>query len=447
MEEIKKVRLSDIHPSNLNGTIYEPPHEDRLLKLANDIKRNGLLEPLLVSKDGVIISGHTRYAALRLLNRTFVVVRVNPIHSTDPRFKELIIGANCQRVKTERERAREIVATIDPAEYIQKQRLNANWEEVGLSPVEGELKSTRTLSDNYRGLSEAIINILETNNEFLPMTLRRLHYLLLNDPPVISHKTGIRYDNTKEHYKTLSNVVTKMRIGGVIPFFWLIDGTRVLNPNRGWLDVEAYIDNELNGLFNRYSRDLLQSQPRYTAIVCEKETVAPLLNKIGSEWGVPVVYSKGGSSIDIRYRLLKDWERNGQKPIQLLLLSDLDPAGYRIQNSFVGSLKADFPNLLGNTEIQAFRVGITPEQVKKYGLASDMLAKETDKNFADFVKKTGMNRAYEIDALPPRIFIEEVEFALKQVVDLDLFNEEVERYNTDIARIEAKRLQVLDALL
>ena len=270
MEEIKKVRLFEIRPSDLNGTIYNPPHEDGLRKLANDIKRNGLLEPLLVSVDGVIISGHTRYAALKLLNRTFVEVRVNPIHSTDPGFMELLIGANCQRVKTEREKTREIVATIDPAEYIRKQQQTANWEAVGLSPIEGVLKSSRRLSDNYAFLKDAIIDILNANMEFLPMTLRRLHYLLLNSPPIISKKTGIRYDNCESHYQTLSRVVTKMRVNEVIPFSWFFDCTRVLNPNRGWFDVDTYMQNELNGLFNNYFRDLLQSQPHYTAIICEK---------------------------------------------------------------------------------------------------------------------------------------------------------------------------------
>lgn len=446
MEEIKKVRLSEIRPSDLNGTIYDPPHEDRIHKLANDIKRVGLLEPLLVSVDGVIISGHTRYAALKYLQRAFVEVRVCPVRSNDPRFMELLIGANCQRVKTERESTREIIATVDPAEYIQKRRQLAHWEAVGLSPIEGVLKSSRALSDNNGDLVKAIVTILEANMEFLPMTLRRLHYLLLNAPPVISKKTGARYENREPHYKKLSEVTTKMRVSGAIPFSWFFDGTRVLNSNRGWLDVESYVQKELNDLFSNYFRDLLQSQPRYTAIVCEKETVGPLLNNIGNEWGVPVVYLKGGSSIDIRFRLLKDWERNGQKPIQLLILSDLDPAGYRIQNSFVGSLKADFHSILGSTEIQAFRVGITPEQVEKYGLASDMLAKDTDTNFNDFVAETGMTRAYEIDALPPRVFIAEVEAALKKVIDLDLFNEEVERYNRDITRIEAKRLEVFNAL-
>ena len=75
-----------------------------------------------------------------------------------------------------------------------------------------------------------------------------------------------------------------------------------------------------------------------------------------------------------------------------------------------------------------------------------MTAKTTDKNYPDFVRETGMQTAYEIDALPPKIFIEEVENALKKVIDLDLFEEEVDQFNEDIERIEGKRLEVLNAL-
>jgi hypothetical protein len=445
--EVEKLRLEQIRPSDLNNEIYTPIHEDRLRKLANDIKRNGLLEPILVTIDGVIISGHTRFAALKMLGRKFVEVRRFPVYSHSPEFPELLVSANNQRVKTERERINEIVVTVDPAGYSQKRLERANWGSIiDLAPVEGVLKSSRGLSGNYEALANAVLKVVNENTEYLPLTLRRVHYLLLNNPPVLSKRSGLRYDNRREHYQTLSVVVTKMRIAGTIPFHWLFDGTRILNTNRGWLDVESYLENELNGLFSTYSRDLLQSQPHYTAIICEKETVGPLLNRIAGEWGVPVVYSKGGSSIDIRYRLLMDWERNGGKPIQLLILSDLDPAGYRIQNSFVGSLKSDFAEWVKDTPIRAFRVGITPDQVKRYGLHSDMSAKETDKNYMDFVRETGLQTAYEIDALPPKIFIEEVENALKKVIDLALYEEEVDQYNEDIERIERKRLEVLNAL-
>jgi len=444
---IEKIRLDQIRPSDLNNQIYSPIHEDRLVKLANDIKRNGLLEPLLVTIDGVIISGHTRFAALKLLGRKFVEVRRFPIHSTAPGFLELLVSANNQRVKTERETLNEIIVNVDPAAYSQKRLERANWgEQIELAPVAGALKSSRVLSDNYKELATGVLEVLNQLREYLPMTLRRVHYLLLNNPPTVSKRTGLRYDNRRDHYQTLSVVVTKMRIAGTIPFHWLFDGTRILNTNRGWAGVEYYLENELNRLFSTYSRDLLQSQPFYTAIICEKETVGPLLNKIAGDWGVRVVYSKGGASIDIRYRLLWDWDKNGRKPIQLLILSDLDPAGFRIQNSFVGSLKSDFEGWVQNIPIRAFRVGITPDQVKKYGLHSDMTAKTTDKNYPDFVRETGMTTAYEIDALPPKIFIEEVENALKKVIDLNLFDEEVQRYNEDIERIETKRIEVLNAL-
>jgi len=54
-DKILKVRLDEIKPSEENPDIYNRPHEDRIRKLANDIKRNGLLEPLIITSDNIIL--------------------------------------------------------------------------------------------------------------------------------------------------------------------------------------------------------------------------------------------------------------------------------------------------------------------------------------------------------------------------------------------------------
>ena len=71
---IEKVRMSDIKPSDINKKIYQPHHEDRIVKLSNNIKKNGLMEALIVSRDGVIVSGHTRYAALKFRFMTLSII-------------------------------------------------------------------------------------------------------------------------------------------------------------------------------------------------------------------------------------------------------------------------------------------------------------------------------------------------------------------------------------
>ncbi|MDP6586727.1 MAG: ParB/RepB/Spo0J family partition protein, partial [Anaerolineales bacterium] len=126
MLPVEKVRMDSIRPSNQNDHIYNAIHEDRLIKLANDIKRNGLINPLMVSIDNVIIDGHTRYKAMQYKGYKFVCVRRCNVHSTDPEFTALLVSANDQRIKTDQEKTREITATVDKHIYSYQQAIASN---------------------------------------------------------------------------------------------------------------------------------------------------------------------------------------------------------------------------------------------------------------------------------------------------------------------------------
>ena len=73
-DKVRQVRLPgstilipmvDIYPSPENAKLYHPINSDDpdVLALAHSIAERGLLEPLVVTRDHYIISGHRRYAA------------------------------------------------------------------------------------------------------------------------------------------------------------------------------------------------------------------------------------------------------------------------------------------------------------------------------------------------------------------------------------------------
>ena len=74
------MKLSQINPNSINDEIYEDTDVSELVK---SISNNGLLEPLVISKDGILISGHRRFKALQQLGIEDVEVRIvdtdNPI--------------------------------------------------------------------------------------------------------------------------------------------------------------------------------------------------------------------------------------------------------------------------------------------------------------------------------------------------------------------------------
>ena len=58
------MKVSLINPNPTNDEIYDTTD---VSSLAKSIEDNGLLEPLVISRDGVLISGHRRLAAVKSL--------------------------------------------------------------------------------------------------------------------------------------------------------------------------------------------------------------------------------------------------------------------------------------------------------------------------------------------------------------------------------------------
>ena len=62
-ENIKYVRINEIRPYEKNPRI----NDDSIPKVAESIKNFGFLQPIVVDGEGVILAGHTRYAAAKKL--------------------------------------------------------------------------------------------------------------------------------------------------------------------------------------------------------------------------------------------------------------------------------------------------------------------------------------------------------------------------------------------
>ena len=67
-QAIVMVRLCDIRLSPENDVLYKPVDfsDPAIIALAESIREHGLREPLVLSTDSYILSGHRRYAAATL---------------------------------------------------------------------------------------------------------------------------------------------------------------------------------------------------------------------------------------------------------------------------------------------------------------------------------------------------------------------------------------------
>lgn len=70
---IELYEIENVHPYEFNNKKHPEKHIDLLMR---SIKTHGHLDPLVLDRDGVIISGHGRFEALKRLGRKKVAVRV-----------------------------------------------------------------------------------------------------------------------------------------------------------------------------------------------------------------------------------------------------------------------------------------------------------------------------------------------------------------------------------
>ena len=121
----------------------------------------------------------------------------------------------------------------------------------------------------------------------------------------------------------------------------------------------------------------------------------------------------------------------------MLVVSDLDPAGDAIAADLVKCFRRDY----GIRDIEAFKVALTIGQVEELNLEPSMEAKEDSPTYAAFVERYGMEDAYELEAMVPTDLAQALEMAIEDVLDIDLYNQELAAEEADSSRIIAVRSQ------
>jgi ParB-like chromosome segregation protein Spo0J len=185
-DQVYHVSLDEITPSPENDDLYRPVDIDdsEIVALADSIVQNGLREPIVLSSDGYILSGHRRYAACEIAGLSEVPVRYESIsHEDDPdEFVHLLREFNRQRVKTLDERLREEVVSADPDtahEALIEHRERASVVET--APIAIRDKAHRcAISKAKQPFLEAILDVLNERRKFWPLSDRAIHYGLLN---------------------------------------------------------------------------------------------------------------------------------------------------------------------------------------------------------------------------------------------------------------------------
>jgi hypothetical protein len=302
----------------------------------------------------------------------------------------------------------------------------------------GEKKKRPVSSKGKIPMLDAIQRVLESYRDFLPLTDRQIHYALLNDPPLKhASKPHSRYINEKRSYKNLTKLLTQARQEGKIPFERIHDPTRPMTNWTVFDSVAPFVRKEMNGFLKSYGRNLLQTQPNHIEIVGEKNTIETIVRRVAFEYGVPYMIGRGYSSLYPRYKMAQRYKKSGKEKLILHFVSDFDPEGENITESFARSMRDEF----GVQNIHPVKVALTFKQVQEMRLPEGPQAKSKSPRTKQFVKKYGKN-VWELEALAPDRLQAILHDAIVKVLDIDAFNAEREREKQDAAKLESVRISM-----
>lgn len=379
---VVEIPVTGITESPENKLLYKPIHGDEpdLQRLADDIAERGILEPLVISGDNFIVSGHRRYRAAIMAGLTTVPCRQASLwRNDDPdQFLALLRAFNRQRVKGIVEVLHEEVLDVDPdqavaavAEYRAAQvQVDATCVDLGVE------RRRASISKAKLPLLNAIKRIIKDHADYLPISERQIHYSLLNDPPLIhANKKGSAYRNDRASAAALSELVTRARIRGIIPMDAICDETRPCVTWNVFNNAGDYLHNQLDSLFKGYWRNLQLDQPHHTEVICEKLALRTVIERAAMDFCIPYTVGRGFASLSPRNDILKRFRASGKKSLLILALADFDPDGVCITESFGRSLRDDFD--LPADVVKVIAVGLTYDQATTLDLPPGQKAKKS----------------------------------------------------------------------
>ena len=449
LDQILDVPIDVLSPAPDNDRVYRPVDrtDPEIVALAHSIRKHGIKEPLAISTDRYILSGHRRYAAARLAGLETVPCRVEPISWDDEpdRFLELLTEYNRQREKSLDEKLREEVISCnadDAYEALLTHRKEQSRVDAESFSIVGTQRRAE-ISAAKLPLLNAIRDIIADREDFWPLSDRQIHYALLNDPPLIhASKPKSLYQNDRKSYRALTDLLTRARVEGLIQMEVIVDETRPVITWRTRRDPQAFLRQELTGMFKEYWRDLMQSQPNHVEIVGEKNTILGIIRPVAAAYRIPLTIMRGFSSLRPRWEIARRFRKSGKQKLVLIVLTDFDPDGQEIAQSVARSIRDDFE--VGR--IEPIRAAITPEQIEEYDLkASPTKAKTGSANYEKFASEYG-DDCYELEALDPEDLQEVLRETINAAIDIPKFNAEADQEKEDAQFLQAAATRARAAL-
>lgn len=261
------------------------------------------------------------------------------------------------------------------------------------------------------------------------LTLRQLYYQLVSRD-IIS--------NNQREYSKLSNLLVQGRMSGIVDWESIED--RIRKPKLPyWV---TGIPDAVNDIVEQYRLDRQEGQENYIELWVEKDALSNVLYRITSHYHIRLMVNRGYSSCTALYEAynrIYDAMQNEQN-CYILYLGDHDPSGLDMIKDIGRRLNNEFGLGCNGNPVEIVHIGLTDEQIKTYNPPPNP-TKITDTRAKDYMIKYG-NTCWEVDALKPEILTNIVKNKIEELIDIELFEEIIEREKEDVKKLKefAKKL-------
>lgn len=276
-----------------------------------------------------------------------------------------------------------------------------------------QFDKTLRLSRANKVMLDTINGILEEyKDDGLILTLRQLYYQLVSK--------GIIPNNDREYAK-LSNILKKGRMAGIVDWSAIEDRVRVAKIPYWVRDV----DHAIADTIKQYRLDRMQHQEHKVEIWVEKDALSNVLYRVSDKYHIRLMVNRGYSSVSAMY----DAYRRLDSGDTILYFGDHDPSGMDMIRDIRERLE-EF-----GLEINVRPIALTMEQIEAHNPPPNP-AKITDPRAKWYINEYGPT-SWELDALPPRELTRLAEEAVREHIDIDLYNEVLEKEAEDIAELKS----------
>ena len=267
-------------------------------------------------------------------------------------------------------------------------------------------------------LSKSNIEVLEKINNILEeyvedgytLTLRQLYYQLVS--------RDIIPNNDKEYAK-ISNILKNGRMAGIVD--WASIEDRVRRPK---LPYWVYgIENAVEETISQYRLNRMEGQERKIEIWVEKDALSNVLYRVSEKYHIRLMVNRGYSSVSAMYDAYKRLSDNDV----ILYFGDHDPSGM----DMIRDIRERLTEFGINVDVRP--IALNMEQIQEFNPPPNP-AKITDPRAKWYIEKYGKT-SWELDALPPKELIELAENAVLSIIDIDLYNDMLDKENEDIEKL------------